>query len=298
MDIVVSHWSASPLVLSGCAAVAIVHLRGTHAAAADARRHGRALPPGTVLQAGVFYLGMLTVLLALVSPVGYWAQRYIWIRSAQDVLLAMIAPSLIVLGAPWSMLARAFGRVERADAAGTARLDGRLDGRLSRAWPIAVTVAFGVAWWGWHAPALYDAALRHPAVYAAEVICYLGLGIASWLQLVGSGPLRPRLPPLRRAALAVATLAWTTVLAIVLVFGSWLLYPAYAGSEHRTLSVVADQQIGGAVLWTLALLPYFIVAVALLLRWLSEEGSEDLMTGLERMLKPKTSAWPSRPGLR
>jgi hypothetical protein len=40
------------------------------------------------------------------------------------------------------------------------------------------------------------------------------------------------------------------------------------------------------------------VAVALLVRWLNEEGSEALETGLDRLLKPKTSAWPSRPGLR
>jgi len=316
MNMVASHWSASPLVLSGCAAVAMVHLRGMHAAAADARRQGRGRPAGTVGQAVAFYLGLLAVVVALVSPIGYWAQRYIWIRSVQDVLVAMAAPGLIVLGAPWLMLARGLGRGPgrnragdpapgavtgpgaRAQAARAARAADPRGRRAWRSWPVAVTAAFSVAWWGWHAPALYDAALRYPGVYAAEVVCYLGLGIAFWLQLIGSGPLEPRFPPLQRVALAVGTLASTTVLAIGLVFGSWRLYPAYAGTGHRVFSVVADQQVGGGVLWTLSLVPFFTVAVALLVRWLNEEGSEALEIGLDRLLKPKASAWPSRPGLR
>ncbi len=316
MNMVASHWSASLLVLSACAAVAVVHLRGLRAVAADARRQGRRCPAGTAGQAIVFYLGVLAVVLALVSPVGYWAQRYIWVRSVQDVLLAMAAPGLIVLGAPWLVLARGVRRGPRralagasapgagggtaaapAAASGAGRAaDPR--GRLWLTWPVAVTVAFSVAWWGWHVPALYDAALRHPGVYAAEVISYLGLGMAFWLQLIGSGPLEPRFPPLRRVMLVIGTIVSSSVLAVGLVFGSWLLYPAYAGPAHRIFSVVADQQVGGAVLWTLSLLPYFIVTVALVSRWLNEEGSEALMADLDRLLKPKTSAWPSRPGLR
>jgi cytochrome c oxidase assembly factor CtaG len=316
MNMVFSHWSASPLALLACAAVAATHLRGMRAAAADARRQGRGRPAGAAGQAVVFYLGMLAVAVALVSPVGYWAQRYIWIRSIQDVLLAMAAPGLIVLGAPWLMLARGIRRRPRRDRAGerapgavpgpaparavAADQDRAVDprGNIWLTWPVAVTVAFSVAWWGWHVPALYDAALRYPGVYAAEVVSYLGLGIGLWLQLIGSGSLAPQFPPLRRVMLVVGTLVSTSVLAIVLVFGSWRLYPAYAGAGHHVFGVVADQQVGGGVLWVLSLPPFFIVAVALLSRWLKEEGSEALTSGFDRLLKPKTSAWPSRPGLR
>jgi cytochrome c oxidase assembly factor CtaG len=316
MNMVFSHWSASPLALLASAAVVAAHLRGIRAAGADARRQGGGRPAGAAGQAAAFYLGMLVVAVALVSPVGYWAQRYIWIRSIQDVLLAIAAPGLIVLGAPWLMLARGIGRGPGRDRAGEPRpgaAPGPAPARAMAAdpgrpadprggvwltWPVAVTVAFSIAWWGWHVPALYDAALRYPGMYAAEVACYLGLGMALWLQLIGSGSLAPRFSPMRRVVLVVSTLVSISVLAIGLVFGSWVLYPAYAGAGHRVFSVVADQQVGGAILWTLSLPPFFIVAVALLSRWLNEEGSEALTSGFDRLLKPKTSAWPSRPGLR
>jgi cytochrome c oxidase assembly factor CtaG len=85
---------------------------------------------------------------------------------------------------------------------------------------------------------------------------------------------------------------------MVLSFGTGLLYPAYAGTGHRVLSVVADQQLGGAALWVLILPPFIIVAVALLIQWLNEEESQDLAAGFDRLLTPPKSAWPSRPGLR
>jgi hypothetical protein len=52
------------------------------------------------------------------------------------------------------------------------------------------------------------------------------------------------------------------------------------------------------VLWVLPLVPYFVAMVALLVRWLNDEESADMATGLDRLLNPARSGWTSRPGLR
>lgn len=290
MNVVVSHWSASVAALAAYAVVAAVHLTGMRGAATGGRRS----------EAVVFQLGLLLALLAVVSPVAYWAGRFIWIRGVQDVVLAIGAPALIVLGAPWLPLHRALrvrraGQEEPARAAQSAGL-GLLKGR--RALPVLVTVAFSVVWWGWHLPVAYDAVLGHGLVYAAEVVTYLGAGVLLWLQFIGSRPYRPRLGPLRRLALVAGTAASCTVLGLVRVFGNGVAYSAYSGAGHNVMSVLADQQVGGAVLWVAALVPLGVVAVALLIRWLNDEESQTLATGIDRLLKPPTSAWPSRPGLR
>jgi cytochrome c oxidase assembly factor CtaG len=147
-------------------------------------------------------------------------------------------------------------------------------------------------------PGLYDAALRYPAADAAEVITYLGLGIAFWLQLIGSRPFAPRFAPLSRFMLVAATVVATSGLAMVLMFDNAQLYHGYAGPAHRVLSVVSDQQVGGSVLFAVALPPLIIVGVALCIRWLATEESEALNAGFDRLLKPRASAWPSRPGVR
>jgi cytochrome c oxidase assembly factor CtaG len=244
-------------------------------------------------EAVFFYAGLLVVLIALVSPVGYWSQRYIWVRSVQDVLLANVAPALIVLGGPWLALRRGLGfrptgvssSASALPAAGWARL------------PVLAVIAFNVVWVGWHVPVLYDAALRHPAVYAAQIVCYLGLGVLLWLQLIGSRPLSPALTPLRRVMLVAGTITVGTLLGMVLVFGYGLAYPAYLGAGHHVQSVVYDQQTGGAVLWVLVLPAYVTVGIALLIRWLNDEESQALAAGFDRLLKPAKPAWPSRPGL-
>jgi cytochrome c oxidase assembly factor CtaG len=162
---------------------------------------------------------------------------------------------------------------------------------------MAVSSAFNVAWCGWHIPPFYDWAKAHPAGYAAEVVTYLGLGVAFWLQLIGSRPVSPVLTPLRRVAVVAGTIVASTLLGMVLVFGYGVDYPGYLGPGHPAASVLLDQQAAGAVLWTLVLPVYVTAGVALLIRWLNDEESQALATGLDRLLKPAKPAWPSRSGL-
>ena len=294
----VSHWSANVAALAVYAVAAAAHLLGMRGGATGPGQ------PGRRARAAAYQAGLLLALLAVVSPLGYWSYRFIWARNLQDVILAIVAPALIVLGAPWRPLGRGLrldGRLPRPDqpAAGD---DGDDAARRDRppGWrprPVVVTVAFCAIWWAWHLPALFDAALSRPAVYALEVASYLTVGVLLWLQLVDSPPLRPQLSPLRRVGLLLGVAASGTVLGLIRVYSSGLVYPAYLGFRHHVLSVVSDQQVGGAVLWVIPLVPFSIVAVALAVGWLAEDESEATAADFDRLLRHK-SAWPSRPGLR
>jgi cytochrome c oxidase assembly factor CtaG len=297
MNVVVSHWSANAAVLAVVAVVVAVHARGLRGVAADARRTGEGTPRGLGWEAAACYGGLLAVVLALLSPLAYWSHLYIWVRSLQDILLANVATVFLVLGAPWLVLRRGleFRRSRPAGRdAGASERPAASRARLA----VGTVVAFNVAWCGWHLPPLYDGALRYPAVDAAEVVSYLGLGVAFWLVLIGSRPLSPVLPPLRRVMLLAGTIVMGTLLGMVLVFGYGVAYPSYIRAGHHVLSVVYDQQAGGAELWVLVLPVYVTAGVALLIRWLNDEEAQALASGLDRLLKPAKPAWPSRPGLR
>jgi putative membrane protein len=335
---ITSHWSANPAVILPCAAVLAVHATGlrrmidearaAHAVTADgAADSGAAGDPRaddatqTVRslrrEAVIFYLGMLAVAAALLTPIGHWSVKYVWVRAVQDLMLTTAGPPLIVLGAPWRPLRRGLpDRWQRA--AGPAAASGAQGApgargapgvpaahhgaRTARPWWLTgsalIGVAFNVVWIGWHLPALYDAALTSRFAYAAEVITYLAAAIAFWLVLIGSAPVSPRLTPLRRVTLVFGTVIADTVLGMVLVFGSGLLYVSFPGSAHHVLSVVADQQVAGAVLWMGMLPPLIIVTVALFVQWLNDEESEELSAGLDRLLGHRKYTWPSGPGLK
>ena len=297
----VSHWSANVAALAVYAVAAAAHLLGMRGEATGPRLPGQ---PRRLARAAAYQAGLLLALLAVVSPLGYWSYRFIWARNLQDVILAIVAPALIVLGAPWRPLSRGLrldGRLPRpgqpaaGDDGGDAARRNRPPGWRPR--PVVVTVAFCAIWWAWHLPALFDAALSRPAVYPLEVVSYLTVGVLLWLQLVDSPPLRPQLSPLRRVGLLLGVAASGTVLGLIRVYSSGLAYPAYLGFRHHVLSVVSDQQVGGAVLWVIPLVPFSIVAVALAVGWLTEDESEATAADFDRLLRHK-SAWPSRPGLR
>jgi cytochrome c oxidase assembly factor CtaG len=347
VHVVFSHWSASWPTLGCYIVIAALHLGGLRRLLA-----GAGSGPGARdlrRQAFVFHGGLLLALVALVSPVGYLSDVYIWVRGLQFLLLALVAPGLIVLGAPWPALRAALRRPGSDGAASGASsggrppgsprgassggrppgsprgassggrppgsprgavpdrpgthlvpLEGKLPGRppwlLAR--PILAVVVVNLVWLAWQLPGPFDAAHGSSLIASAEHATCLLAGVVLWLQLIGSAPFSPPARALRRMELVVATVGAMTVLGMVLVFGSNVLYPVYANSAHHVMTVLDDQQLSGAVIWMGSLLPLITVAVALLMRWLSDEDSGELSADLDRLLLPRKNAWSARPGIR
>jgi putative copper resistance protein D len=306
VEATLEHWSASWPVLIGYAAVAACHLVGLRRS-----RPAQAATPevGTSRErrreAILFQLGLLLVLLSLVSPVGYYSTVYIWVRSVQTLLVAVVAPGLLVVGAPWESLRAVMNRRPsgtQPDASTSTRASGVRDLVQRTPWlmsrPVLAVVAANIVWLGWQVPALFDAARANAGLAWIEHLSYLAFGTLFWLQLISSRPFSQQNPPLRRLRLLIGTVGASTVFGMMLVFGSSVLYPAYANSAHHLMTVLDDQQLAGAV-WWMGMLPAMSVgAVALMMQWLRDEESAELSAGLDRLLTPRRHGWPSRPVIR
>jgi cytochrome c oxidase assembly factor CtaG len=297
MSPVLAHWSAIWPVLAIYLAVAVAHLAGT-ARGGLRGQDGHGGRRAVLSEAALFQGGLLLALLAIVSPLRYWSGIYIWVRAVQDLVLAIVAPGLIVVGAPWSALARSVGRWRIGQDSPDRAADKPSRRPWWLRWPLATVVAFNVIWLGWHLPALFDEVPVSAAVAALEYAAYLGAGILFWLQVIGSRPWAPAAPPMRRTAFLVGTVAADTILGMVLVFGSGVFYRFYDNPWHHVMTVVDDQQLAGAILWMGVLPPMIAASVAVLVRWLNDEESEDLSAGIDRLLTQRSSAWPSRPRFR
>ena len=284
------HWSASWPILAGYLVLACAHLfglwrlRAAGQPAAGSREQRQR-------EAVLYQLGLLVVALALVSPLGYLADRYIWVRMLQALLVTVVGPGLIVVGGPWDALTAAWsGRPVRRAA-----LPQWLTGHA-----VLLAVVANAVWLAWQVPLLFDRAEASAGLALAEHVSYLAAGVVFWLQIVSSRPFRQQVPPLRRAAVVVGTVAASTVFGMMLVFGSGVLYPVYANSAHHVMSVLDDQQLAGAVWWMGILPPMIIAAVALMKEWLENEESAELSAGLDRLLAPasRKRGWPSRTVIR
>jgi putative membrane protein len=156
----------------------------------------------------------------------------------EHVLIADAGPALMVVAAR--------GPIARAMGERLAPLRPVTD-LLLRPW---VTLAAWAAVIGvWHVPALYDRALRSPALHDLEHAMFALVGTLVWIQLVdpaGSG----RLGLSGRLAFTVAVFFSGQVLSDALVFSFHAYYPAYADRPGRLfgLSPLTDQRLAGIVM--------------------------------------------------
>ena len=95
MSYLVDNWSFDPFVVV-VAAVVVLHELGL----ANLRR--RSLPERTRtrrLRSLLFYGGLALLLIAVASPIDYWADDYFFVHMIEHILIAFFAPILIVAGA-------------------------------------------------------------------------------------------------------------------------------------------------------------------------------------------------------
>jgi len=264
----------APLLLAMVVATAAWYARGARRPslrAVGGRPRRRTLP----WRGACFVLGLVTVVVALDSPVDRLAGDYFWAHMLQHVLLMMVAAPLVVLGAPWLPLWRPLPLPFRR--------------RLARAvlkspglgWlrPLALCVAapwpawilFNVNLAVWHIPALYGLTLRSTPVHYTEHVLFLLLGLLFWSQLIASPPFHPRLGGFRLALYATAGSAVGWLLAVILAIAQHPLYPAQHVGHPGGISALADQQLAAGVMLGPGSIPYAVVVFYWLYAWLGED---------------------------
>jgi putative membrane protein len=165
MSYLTGHWSFDPflvlaIVVAGWQEVGLWRM---------ARRSRPERTRERRLRSLWFYAGLVVLLLAVSSPIDYWADDYFWVHMIQHLLLMFAAPSLVVAGAPWQPLLDALpgrsGRsVTRGVLAGTwSRPLRALAGLVLRPW-VSIGI-FNAVMIFWHLPGPYDLAERNQAIH-------------------------------------------------------------------------------------------------------------------------------------
>jgi cytochrome c oxidase assembly factor CtaG len=252
------RWSFQPAVIAALVLAAAVYWWRIR----DLRRDGHAERPPTGrdhARAVAFAAGLLAVFLALCSPIDtIGEERLFSVHMAQHLLLADIAPVLLLLGLTRAFLRPAVRRMRPVEEA---------LGPLAH--PVVALVALVATMWAWHLPAMYELALSHPWAHALEHAMFFSTGIAFWWFVIEPVPPRHRLTGPSSVAYIGAAKLLMGALGVVLAFSPNAIYDTYERvPETWGMSPVTDLNVGGLEMMleqSLVLVVFFAIALGKML---------------------------------
>ena len=258
-------WTTDPLVIgtlslsSSVYTVGLSRLWHTAGVGAGIRRR----------EALAYYVGQLSLIVALISPVDRLSDLLFSAHMAQHELLLIVAPPLIVLSKPMIALAWALGpryraRTLRMVVSPTLR-------RVLRtvSGPLFILLLHGAVLWVWHIPSLFEAALRNEVIHALQHSSFFLTAIIFWWAVLRGRYGRAGYG--LACAFVFATAMHTSILGALVTVAARLWYPLYAvRGQPWQINLLEDQQLAGLIMWVPAGVLLGLVALALFAAWLGE----------------------------
>src|SRR6266545_5172470 len=242
-----------------------LYLYGAH----RLRARGDHWPAGrTVLFLGP---GLGSVALVTLSGLAAYDQTLLSVHMVQHMVLGMIAPIFLALGAPVTLALRTLPvRPRRA-------LVAVLHSRVAR------VLAFPLVGWGlfvatpfalYFSP-LYEAGLRHPWLHELEHVHFVLVGCLFFWPLIGLDPLPGRVAYPLRFLLLFVTLPFHAILGLSIMNGSQLIAGDYYTALHLAWSDPAsEQKVGGGLLWASGDLVGLLMLGSVAVQWMHASQRE------------------------
>ena len=205
------------------------------------------------------------LVVALMSPVDRLGEQAFVMHMSQHMLLLDVAPVLFIVSLTKVILRPATRRLTRLE---------RAAGVLAH--PFFAVILYVGVMWAWHVPALYDAALEHPAVHALEHTTFMSAGLLYWWHLLSPIRTRLRLSGMGPIVYMLSTKLLVGLLGIGLTFAPDAIYAFYENQPGIWgLSASDDQALAGALMALEQSIVMGVALVWLFVRALSESEAEE-----------------------
>jgi putative membrane protein len=283
-----SAWNWDPLIMSSLILCAWVYASGYR----ELRRRVGLRRSALNWRAASFMAGMLTLFLALISPLDALSTALFSAHMIQHMLLMVIVPPLLVLGvSPGSVLLAFATPVRRKLGHWWQRISWLKPAWRALSQPLVAWMLNVLALWAWHVTRLYQAALENEALHLLEHFSLVGTSLLFWWMILRPGMHFSRGDP---GILALFTMALQgSLLGALITFAPTPWYTVYDSTTQAWgLSPLEDQQLAGAIMWipvgtiyTLAALILFIIHLA----WIERKANQRERQMMEQGEWRKTS---------
>jgi putative membrane protein len=262
----VTAWEPRAFVIAGLAVAAGLYLW----AATRLRRRGDRWSPARDVSFVVGGLGTITW--ALLGWMGVYDDTLFWAHMAQHMVLSMVSPVFLALGAPVTLALRTL------PPGGRRTLSGVLHSRPAKILInplVGAALVFGTPF-VLYMTGLYQASLEHDWLHTFLHLHFLVAGCVFFWPIIGVDPVPGRLPYPLRLLLVVVSLPAHAFLGISIMMQSTLIAGGYYRGLARPWGVSPhqDQVTGGGVLWAAGDLVGILVFAALLWQWSQADDRE------------------------
>ena len=263
-----SSWQVPPWLTLALLSTAIVYARGWRVL------HAQMPQRFTSARLGAFLAGLAAVFVAVASPLDAFAALLLQVHMAQHLLLMMVAPPLLWLGAPATPLLRGLPHSVAKlwlgpflAAPGLQRAAGAL------VHPLVSWTLFAVTVLAWHLPGPYQLALRSPAWHQAEHLSFLAAGLLFWFPVVQPWPSVVAWPRWTMIPYLLLADVLNTVLSAFFAFSDRVIYPAYAAAPRLWgIAPLDDQVVAGGLMWVPGSLVFLVPVVMIVVESLNTSG--------------------------
>ena len=209
-----------------------------------------------------FYTSLFVFYIAVGSPLDQIAERFLFsAHMLQHQLLIYPAAILFLLGIPAWMIDPVLNRAIVREPL-----------RLLTS-PVVAAIIYSLVVGVWHAPSLYDLALRNKLVHVAEHITFFLAALLYWWPLLSPSRVLPRRNYGVQMLYLVAVIVTMTPAFAYITFSDHVLYPTYEFAPRliENFSAADDQLLAGTMMKLIGMVVSLGTFMIAFYRWYQEK---------------------------
>jgi putative copper resistance protein D len=269
---ILDHWTLDPLPFVLTVWAVGLYLWGVLAL----RRRGDRWPAGRSV---CWALGLAVFAWSTFGGLGLYSHVLFSAHMVAHMLLSMVAPIGLVLGAPVTLALRALpGPRVPGEASPRGMLAAALHSTPVRvlSHPLVALALFTGSLYGLYFTGIFPALMSNHLGHVVMEFHFLAVGSLFFWVLVGIDPTPRRLPPIARVGLLFAAMPFHAFFSVALMSSAALIAPGYYRRMDRPYwtDLLGDQQLGGGIGWAMGELPIVLVLAAVFVQWVRADARE------------------------
>ncbi|MFH9469096.1 cytochrome c oxidase assembly protein [Streptomyces clavifer] len=261
------EFSADPFFLIGCVAALALYGYGV------VRLRGRG--DGWPVNRSVFFvLGVLSIALVMCTGLNDYGMVMFSVHMVQHMVISMVSPILLLLGAPVTLALRALPVAGRGRTGPRELLLMLLHSRYMKiiTHPVFTIPLFIASLYGLYFTPLFDFLMGSKTGHIAMMVHFLAVGLVFFWPIMGVDPGPHRPGYVMRMLELFAGMPFHAFFGIALMMASQPMVKAYENPPASLgIDALSDQTAAGGIAWAFSEIPSVLVLIALVFQWYRSE---------------------------